>query len=477
MNSIIIADYQKKSAAAQQEITKYERLINKYSLLRLVIFALIAFAIYLSVKTIGFSLLVILFILLTLCFIWLVSRQSYFETQKKYFKALKTVSENEISSIAESLNIYDNGSEFINEKHFYSSDLDVFGKASLFQLVNRSATAPGKSLLAKWLSGPDSKNNILKRQEALEELAKKKEWRLDLQARLLFANGAETDQLKNLFTYLSLPIELSGEKWLTVYIKIAPYILISVLILGHFYPVMNLIALAVAVFNSGILISKGSYMIKSSFIADKIGHTLANYALVFKNIEDSQWQSAGCNDLAQQLKAGYTSQKINELTVLINKLGYSSVMFIGFFLNLFFLWSLKQIIAIENWKRNNQDGLENAFNVIAEYEALISLASLHINYPNWCFPEINDGTAYTLTAKNLAHPLIPLKSRIDNDYELNNTFKVDIITGSNMAGKSTFLRTIGINTVLALCGAPVCAESMEVSVMTVVSYADKRFIK
>jgi DNA mismatch repair ATPase MutS len=128
------------------------------------------------------------------------------------------------------------------------------------------------------------------------------------------------------------------------------------------------------------------------------------------------------------------------------------------------------VIAIENWKRNNRQSLEEAFDVIAEFEALISLASLRINYPDWCMPVIADGAGYTLTAAHIAHPLINEASRIDNGYELNDTYKIDIITGSNMAGKSTFLRTIGINTVLALCGAPVCARSMQVSVVTILSY-------
>ena len=108
--------------------------------------------------------------------------------------------------------------------------------------------------------------------------------------------------------------------------------------------------------------------------------------------------------------------------------------------------------------------------MIAEFEALISLSSLAINYPEWAFPQIADGEAYTITAKNIAHPLISNKYSVTNNYELNDAFKIDIITGSNMAGKSTFLRTIGINTVLALSGAPVCADDMTVSVITIVSY-------
>ena len=470
MDKSIIALYQKKSAEAQQEISKYENLINTYSLLRLLIFVLVVVAIYLSLKTIGFTLLVILFILLLLAFVWLVSKQSHFEEQKNYFKALKTVIENELPSIEDQSNIYDNGNSFADEKHFYTADLDIFGKASLFQMVNRAATMPGKRLLASWLSSPAQKTTVLDRQQSVKELATKNDWKLDVQARLLFTNKSNSDELKNLFNYLKTPLHLPGEKWLKTYIKLAPYLLLSTIIAGYFYPIFTLIAIGIGIFNATILVSRGSYMIKSSFIADKIGHTLANYARVFKIMETEQWTSANCNNLTKQLNANQTSQSIEDLSRLVNKLGYSLIMIVGFLLNLFFLWSLKQIIAIENWKRHNQDSLEAAFDVIAEFEALISLASLKINYPGWCFPGIADGDGYTLTAKNISHPLIPFKSRVANDYELENAFKVDIITGSNMAGKSTFLRTMGINAVLALCGAPVCADSMKLSVITLISY-------
>ncbi len=202
----ITNDYQQKAAAAQQEISKYEKLVNIYSFMRLAIFALLIFSVYLSIKTIGFTLLVILFIILMLCFAWLVSRQSFFLEQKNYFTALKKVNENEIASIANRLNIYDNGNGFADEKHPYTADLDIFGKASLFQLINRAATAPGNRLLASWLSAPASKGVILNRQESVKELSIKNDWRLDLQAKLLFANGAGADQLKSLFAYLKLPL-------------------------------------------------------------------------------------------------------------------------------------------------------------------------------------------------------------------------------------------------------------------------------
>lgn len=431
---------------------------------------MVVLAIYVSLKYVGFGLFLTLCLALLGLFVWLVKRQSTFEEQRRYYTALKAVSENEIASMDHRDNIYDDGSQFAYDKHYYTADLDIYGKGSLFQLMNRAATYPGKSTLAAWLSSPSNREEILVRQGAVKEIASKPDFKLDMQARLLFANGANADQLANLFKYLGTPLQLPGERWLKPYIKVAPFMLLGAIVAGLFVPVLNLLALAFAIFNMGIMVSRGSYMIKSGFIADKIGQVLANYSSVFKTIEDGQWQSAGCKDLAGHLITGNTSAKIKELATIINKLSYSLIMVVGFILNIFFLWALIQVLAIEKWKHDNHERLEDAFNALGEFEALISLSSLAINYPEWTFPTIATGEGYTYKAHNMAHPLIAKSTRVANDFELDDAFKIDIITGSNMAGKSTFLRTLGINAVLALCGAPVCADSLELSVIRIITY-------
>ena len=470
MEQNILADYQERVDAAKQEVNRYKKLADRYSFMRLGIFALIALSVYVADRLDNFTIVAVSVVVLLFCFAWLVSRQSEFEQRKEYFQNLVKVNENEIESILSHKNSYHNGQQFVSDKHFYTSDLDIFGDVSLFQLTTRAATSFGNNKLSEWFCTSAPKTEILSRQLAVTELSGKNDWKLAFQARLIFAGKDNADPLQRLFTYLHIPLEIPGEKWLSQYIRIAPFLLTGLIIGGYFYSLGWVIAIVVAIINLFILSSQGSAILKSTIIADKIGKVLTNYSVVFKLIETEQWGQGRCDSLAQKLKVGHTSERIEELGMLITKLGYSLVMIVGFVLNVFFLWALKQAIAIENWKRNNQQSLEEAFDVLAEYEALISLASLRINYPEWCMPEIAEGKGYTLTAVQIAHPLINQQSRIANDYELNDTFKIDIITGSNMAGKSTFLRTIGINTVLALCGAPVCAASMTVSVVTVLSY-------
>ena len=470
MEQDILNNYHQRIAQAQQQAAKYKKLANTYSLLRLGIFAAIVLAVYFAIVNNNFTILAVAVIILLFAFMWLVARQGKFERLREYYQNLEKVTENEVASIASYSNIYDNGVRFANDKHFYSADLDIYGPYSLFQLLNRAATTAGQDKIATWLNAFAEKETILLRQAAVKEIATKNDWKLDLQARLLFAKSADVNQLQRLFGYLHIPLNLTGERWLSRYAKIAPWLLLSFIALSFLFPIANTLSVVIGLANMGIVFSKAFYIKKADLIAGKIGGTLNNYAIVFDKIEQEGWQSAYNTHLVQHLKTGNTSAKIKELSGLIDKLNYHLNVIVGFILNLFLLWDIRQIIAIENWKRNNHESIEAAFDVIAEFEALISLSSLAINYPEWCFPLIADSDGYTLIAKSVAHPLISKQKRIENDYALNDTFKVDIITGSNMAGKSTFLRTIGINTVLALCGAPVCAAEMQVSVMTIISY-------
>ncbi|MES2807831.1 MAG: DNA mismatch repair protein MutS [Bacteroidota bacterium] len=470
MEQNVIEQYTQNAEQATAEARKFKQMANEYSFMRLGIFAALFISVWIGATNDNFTFIAISVVVLVFAFAWLVSRQSKYEQQRRYFEDLAHVNQNEINSIQTRGNIYDNGARFGNDKHFYSSDLDVFGNMSLFQLINRAATSLGSGLLANWLSAPAKKNLILERQEAVAEITAKNQWKLEFQTLLLFANKTDTNQLKGLFIYLKTPLDIPGEKALSKYINIAPYLLSASIIASLFWPIAQLAVLLLAAANLVIVVSKGGYIAKSSAIADKISQTLASYSVVFDKIENQSWQARQNIALAKTIKEKGTSKNIAQLAKLIDKLSYNLIMVVGFVLNVFLLWALKQTIAIEQWKRNNHESLEDAFEVIAGFEALASIASIKTNYPDWATPQIEDSEAYTLVAKDLAHPLINTKNRVTNDYELKATFNIDIITGSNMAGKSTFLRTIGINTVLALAGAQVCADSMTVSVMTMVSY-------
>lgn len=473
MDQDIIADYNIRIAAAQGQINKYKKLVDTYSLTRLGVFVLFILMAVLSAIWVNYILMSVSVFAFLLGFGWLVAEQNKHEARLLFFRNLKTVNENEVGSINNRSNIYNNGQEFGSEKHYYTSDLDIFGPGSLFQLMNRCATVLGNVKLAQWLNAPSAKQVILDRQTAVKELSGKNNWRLNLQSSLLFAVKQDKDQLKRLFAYLKMPIVIPNEKLLTIYIRIAPLAILASIVASFFYHDAIYVAVVVVLINGRLATSHGEQVDKADLLAGRIGKELANYAEVFKSIENEEFTSPYCQNIAGKVKSrqgSSVSAEIKALSKIINNLNARLNIVLGIILNGIFVWNVKQVIAIEHWKQKNSDGIEEAFGVVAEFETLISLAALSINYPDWTYPEIKDSAGYTLTAKAIAHPLISSRARVENDYQLNDTLKIDIITGSNMAGKSTFLRTLGINTILALSGAPVCAESMKVSVMTIISY-------
>ncbi|UEG52546.1 DNA mismatch repair protein MutS [Mucilaginibacter daejeonensis] len=473
MNTDLIADYQQRVAAATQKAAEQEKLINQYALLRLLVFTLFLIGIYFSVDAGSVALFLTITAVLAVAFNWLVRRQNVFERDKIYYESYRAVNQNELDNDAHRTNIYDNGARFTDDKHYYTADLDIYGKGSLFELINRAATPAGNRTLSLWLSAPDKKETILIAQEAVKELAGKNNWRLDMQARLLFVLGQDEQQIPRLLSYLKMPVAFDDEKWLRIYSRIVPFLSVGLLIAAVFFTEARYAAAVLLAINGRLVLSRNQIVEKADLIAGRIGKGLNSYAEVFKEIENETFTSVYGKQLAGMIhrdKGKPISYQVRALARLINNLNQRLNMFVSMVLNGLFIWNIRQVMAIEDWKRDNHHDIEQAFSAIAGFEAVISLAALQINNPDWAIPKIADGPNYTLTAKDIAHPLIRKSTRVANSYELNDTRKIDIITGSNMAGKSTFLRTLGINTVLALAGAPVCAQSMTVSVVQLFSY-------
>jgi hypothetical protein len=467
-----ISDYYKvQIIESELETKRLERLINVYSFLRLFALAITLVIFYQCIKYDQIWLSILSVLLFILGFTWLVSKQKGFQKQKNYFISLADVHENELSSIARKAGLYSDGSDFSDDLHPYSSDLDIFGKSSLFEMINRCATAPGNVTLANWLLKPSSIIEIRERQEMLSELRSKLKWKHHFQAVLLFANTPSEDKVKELFRYMDSTVQEQA-RWLKNYVKIIPYLFFAFSIGAFFIPYLVLVLFTLLIFNFFLTQNFNARILKTDSIIGKMSNILTQFSEAIKAIKNEDWNTSLGKKLASDLKndnKAKFSEQIKHFSLLIShlSLGLTSV---GVVLNALMIWNIRQLFAIEDWKKQNHANLKQAFELIASFEALISLSSLNTNNPEWCFAAIQEGDRYTLNAKEIAHPLISSSTRISNDYSLNDELKIDIITGSNMAGKSTFLRTLGINTVLALCGAPSCAKEMQVSRMLVFSY-------
>ena len=401
-------------------------------------------------------------------FIAVVKRQNVLEKQFKFHQNLLWVFENEISLLQGKPNGYNDGTAFEDESHPYLSDLDIFGKSSLYALINRGASKIGVEELAKHLASTSNKNTITERQEAIAELASHVDSTFAFRANL---RGHELDKIaeikEKLGSQLLKQVEFTSNKFLRVYMKLVPYLMLLLFVGGLIFG-GNLWNMFVAIaFVNTMLTYFYSKQITTVYVGfSGSSNLLSSYADAIEWTEQRAWKSAYIKRLfhseekvSAQIKA--LSKIIVEFDARLNFLLYA-------ILNFFLLWDLKCCIKLGDWCRNAGSKVVQGLDRIGYFEELISFATLTYNHPDWNFPSIQDN--FALQAETLGHPLIKADKRVDNDYVLRATPTVDIVTGSNMAGKSTFLRTVGINMVLAYAGAPVCAKQMSLSIFRLLTY-------
>lgn len=463
--------YQAELKGCAAEIKHYGKLINKYSILRLFLLIAGIFLFYQSLKIDQSWFPVLVFFSVIFVFASLVRKQNQFEKRRNFFRDLSKIHHNELNSLDRKENIYPVGSEWTDDLHPYTSDLDIFGRSSLFELMNRCATVAGNAKLAGWLKKAAPADVIRERQRAVQELSSRQGWKSDFQAVLLFNNGAAHDHAADLFQYMR---EGAGtcSNWLKIYIRWIPAVFFATALLSWYISFFLLPLISFGIVNLLLMQNFNARVMKTESLIGKMSKILERFSEALSAIKKENWEADLLVQLSADLKddqKGKLPEQIKSLSVLINKLnlGLSTI---GPLLNFIMAWNIRQLLAIEGWKQENKLNIEGAFDMIATFEALVSLSSLNTNYPSWTFPSISEQQHYTLNVKAIWHPLIPSELRIVNDFELNNERKIDIITGSNMAGKSTFLRTLGINIVLALSGAPVCAQMMELCPVLVFSY-------
>ncbi|MGJ1319451.1 MutS-related protein [Sphingobacterium spiritivorum] len=416
----------------------------------------------------------LLFALIILLFAFLIRRQSRLEKERDNLKAFLRVNENEILLRDQRINCYSEGQEFEDGRHPYLSDLDIFGRYSLFTLVNRAATKLGIQQLAQWLSAPANKETIQQRQDAVKELSTELHWCQQLQTTLIFNLDQQIEVKAFLRKYFQSGDFSFGNAFMRIYVAIVPFVMLAGIILALAgVKVIGYVFILALVHILWTLAMAGRVSVFSSKI-DKVGGILNAYADGIRLVEERQWSSVLTNSLQQRVSVqgnkGKLSSAFKELGGLINKLDARNNILVGTVLNMFLLWDFKQVMAIVKWKSRYEENILEAFDVIAEYEALLSFATLKRNYPDWAFPLLLEDTKHgKITGEAINHPLINEAYAVANNYDANE-HRIAIVTGSNMAGKSTFLRTIGINAVLAYSGAPVCASSLELPIYKLITY-------
>jgi len=302
---------------------------------------------------------------------------------------------------------------------------------------------------------------IQARQVAIQELSALLDWRQDLQA-----YGAKTkdsrEHLDLLQYWLERPNFMLENTLYKTALFLAPVLTVVALALAVVYPWW--IAILPVIPNILIIrrtLQKVNDTHRQTTHADK---ALSHYASLIQHIENQSFETPLLKQLSFAFGEHQAHQQIRRLSYIIGQLNVRYNIF-AFLLNLGGLWDLHWVYRLEKWKVNNKAYLSLWFENLAQFEALSSFANVHYNNPDWVFPEFQEITEIKATA--LGHPLIQQNKRITNDFSSPTQGHIKLITGSNMAGKSTFLRTVGLNIALANIGSPVCAQKFQLPLLKV----------
>jgi DNA mismatch repair ATPase MutS len=404
-------------------------------------------------------------------FIYLVKLHEKAIQRKNFTDALVKINERAIDRIEDNWNKFqDNGEEFGQEEHPYSGDLDIVGHNSLFQWINSSATYFGRLRLKDYLLKPlKSKDQIKERQEAVKELAKEIEIRQRVNAEAMLISGQSTNP-EDLIKWAERPQKEGGslaEKLITNLLTLAFF---TIIFLAIFTETVTYKAfLAVTALNLAVLYlgNKKGGPILDTIHQYKTG--IRTYENIIRAIEEGNFSSQSLKKIQRKL---YTkenkkaSELISELKAISNLISDRRNM-AYIIINIAFMWDFRCITMLSKWKSKNGKYLKSWLEVIGEFEALSSFANIAFENESWCFPDLHE-EGMILKAENLGHPLLGQR-RVCNNITIKDKGSVLLITGSNMSGKSTFLRTVGINLVMSYCGAPVCASSFTASIMNVYS--------
>ena len=453
-------DNPKEFYSQQKELFKLElatinRKLFKLSMIRLLVFLSLVFCtwyffgnmkVIIPVMVVGIAL-----------FFYLVTIYSDLKLLKQKTQQLIHINQVELNVLYGDLSDLELGDQFKDPTHFYSYDIDLFGNGSFFQYLNRTTIKTGKEKLAAILAA-NSISAIDDKQNAIKELSNLAEWRQQFSATGSLIKVDES--IETIVNWLNKHKSFTP-KSMSYLPTIFGGISLVLFVLSYFNLIPN--SLVVLWFFTGITIT-GFYLKKINALylyANKAKETFKQYHQLLAFIENETFTSEILKQKQAKIKteSKKASQIFLELSKILDAFDQRNNMIIGIFANAFALRDLHHCYRIEQWMDNYVAKVESWFEVIAFFDAQNSLANFEFNHPNFSFPKIMDNQT-TIKAENLGHPLIAEEKRITSSVTINNE-EFFIITGANMAGKSTFLRTISLSIVMSNIGLPVCATNFE----------------
>ena len=452
-------EYERRLAEARARLAQFDALHGRLAFTRLLIFVAAAAVAWYAF---GWWLLAPL-----AAFVVVVWQQARFEKRRRFAERAITYYERGLDRLHDTwMGKGESGERFRDPRHPYADDLDLFGTGSLFELLSSSRTRAGEDRLAAWLKAPAEVDELRQRQEAVEELR----GRTDLREQLAglgedFRAGVKPDELAH---WGALP-RVAFAPWMQP-VALALSLLAGALIAAYFVSSLASPAIKVALLCTGIVEGLFAWPLRGRVLAiagavEQPGHDLDLLSQVLERFEREQFQSPKLGALRKRLDvqgkpASCRIRDLQRLTDLLHSRDNLVVRMLGPLV----LWTTQVSFAIERWRAISGPMIGPWLAAVGELEALCCLAGYAYEHPADPFPEFAEPG---IEGQALGHPLLPDSQCVRNDVALNPSTPLVIVSGSNMSGKSTYLRAVGVNAVMALAGAPVRARRLRIGLLQI----------
>lgn len=452
--------YTERLSLTEGQLQQVKKQIFRISMLRLALFiAGIAGLYFFFNQT---TLLIICICLTFLPLFILVKIHNRFFIRKEWLETQARIIQEELQALSGDYSSFEDGKEYVNPEHPYSFDLDIFGRRSLFQSINRTCTFFGKARLAKWLQNHlHEKTSIEKRQEMVREISEHTLFREQFRVAGLVHHGQSSDGEK-IQAWSQSPAQYLHAGWVKAFIWGVPVINSLLLITSLAgWTSFSWLGLSFGIF----LVLSFGIIKRATYIQETYGKQLKSlngYARLIALAKAENWKSAGMQELMERFNLNGQSpiQALQQLSKELDRLDLRNNQFLYVLLEGSIFFQLQEIVRIERWKVRYGQHISEWLETVGELDALCSLGTFAYNHPQYTYPELTE-KPFCFLATQMGHPLMPASQCVKNDATIPSRPFFLIITGANMAGKSTYLRTIGVNYLLACIGAPVCCERLK----------------
>ena len=452
--------YTERLSLTKGQLQQVKKQIFRISMLRLTLFIAGVAGIYFFFSQT--PLLIVCICLTFLPLFILVKIHNHFFIRKEWLETQARIIQEELQALSGDYSSFEDGKEYVNPEHPYSFDLDIFGRRSLFQSINRTCTFFGKNRLAKWLQNHlHEKTSIEKRQEMVREISEHTLFREQFRVAGLVHHGQSSDGEK-IQAWSQSPAQYLHAGWVKAFIWGVPVINSLLLITSLIgWTSFSCLGLSFGIF----LVLSFGIIKRATYIQETYGKQLKSlngYARLIALAKAEDWKSAGMLELMERFNLNGQSpvQALQQLSKELDRLDLRNNQFLYVLLEGSIFFQLQEIVRIERWKVRYGQYISEWLETVGELDALCSLGTFAYNHPQYTYPELTE-KPFCFLATQMGHPLMPVSQCVKNDATIPSRPFFLIITGANMAGKSTYLRTIGVNYLLACVGAPVCCERLK----------------